>query len=68
MNESDDTTLGKNLVRTAAQAMYGAAYGPATTRKATRAVVAVLRTLREHDHPLNRVELRHLIEGIEKDA
>ncbi len=38
-------TLAEDLVTAAAQAMQGAAYGPATKRKARLAVVAILRRL-----------------------
>lgn len=72
--------LAQRLVRETAQAIYGAAYGKATKRKAERAVVAVLRELaswcdediqqclkeRTDWEPLGPSDLRAWADSIEK--
>lgn len=58
----------EDLVRAAAQAMQGAAYGPATKRKARSAVVAVLQALAAENCDWRPEELAALAGEIEHTA
>lgn len=60
--------LANDLVRAAAQAIYGAAYGPATKRKATAAVQAVLRALVDKHFPSEDVDYHYATEGLAEDV